>query len=310
MTKVNHSQLSKPNQMKKKPYIIACIPAYNEEKTIAKVILKAKKYVDKVIVCDDGSTDMTGQIAEALGAEVIRHERNMGKGAAIRSLFKKAREEIADAIITIDGDAQHDADEIPLLLKVMRETGADIVIGSRFLTKETLRKVPKYRYIGNRLLNIITSVEEITDTQSGFRAYSRKAIELIQPAEMGFAVDSEILYKAAKLDLKIVEAPVNIEYQVPRPSKHGPILHALDVALSMIKQMSMRHPLIFYGIPGVISLLIALASGLMLIHLFNMTRYFSLPLAIITVGFGVAGAILCSTGIILWILVSLIRERK
>ena len=293
----------------KKPYIIACIPAYNEEKTIAKVILKARRYVDKVIVCDDGSTDMTAEIAEALGAEVIRHERNMGKGAAIRSLFKKAREEVADVMVTIDGDAQHDADEIPLLLKAMRETGADIVIGSRFLTKETVRKVPKYRYVGNRILNIITSVEEITDTQSGFRAYSRKAIELIQPAEMGFAVDSEILYKAAKLDLKIVEVPVNVEYQVPRPSKRGPILHALDVALSMIKQVSMRHPLIFYGIPGVISLFIALVSGLMLIHLFNMTRYFSIPLALITVGFGVAGAILCSTAIILWILVSLVREK-
>jgi len=212
-------------------------------------------------------------------------------------------------MVTIDGDAQHDADEIPLLLKVMRETSADIVIGSRFLTKETARKVPKYRYIGNRILNVITSVEEITDTQSGFRAYSRKAIELIQPAEMGFAVDSEILYKAAKLNLKIVEVPVNVEYRVPRPSKRGPILHALDVALSMIKQISMRHPLIFYGIPGVISFLIALASGLILIHLFNMTRYFSLPLAIITVGFGIAGAILCSTAIIIWVLVSLIRER-
>ena len=149
---------------------------------------------------------------------------------------------------------------------------------------------------------------EITDTQSGFRAYNRKAIELIQPSEMGFAVDSEILYKAAKLNLKIVEIPVNVEYQVPRPSKREPF-HALDVALSMIKQVSMRHPLIFYGIPGVISLLIALISGLMLIHLFNMTRYFSLPLAIITVGFGIAGAILCSTAIILWILVSLVREK-
>jgi len=301
---------SKPEENRRKPYIIACIPAYNEEKTIAKVILKARKYVDKVIVCDDGSIDMTAEIAKALGAEVIRHERNMGKGAAIRSLFRKAREEIADVMVTIDGDAQHDADEIPLLLKVIRETSADIVIGSRFLNKETARKVPKYRYIGNRILNIITSVEGITDTQSGFRAYSRRAIELIQPAEMGFAVDSEILYKAAKLNLKIVEVPVNVEYRVPKPSKRGPILHALDAALSMIKQASLKHPLIFYGMPGIISLLIALGAGLMLIHLFNTTRYFSLPLSIITVGFGIAGAILCSTGVILWILVSLIMERK
>ena len=89
----------------------------------------------------------------------------------------------------------------------------------------------------------------------------------------------------------------------------NPLTHALDVIFSTIKQLSIRHPLIFYGIPGIISLLVALGVGLMLIHLFNTTRYFSLPLAIITVGFGIAGAILCSTAIILWVLVSLVRER-
>jgi len=301
---------SQPEEKRRKPYIIACIPAYNEEKTIAKVILKAKRQVDKVIVCDDGSTDMTSEIAEALGAEVIRHERNLGKGAAIRTLFKKAREEVADIVITIDGDAQHDADEIPLLLKAMKETDADVVIGSRFLTKKTARKMPKYRYIGNKLLNMITSADDITDTQSGFRAYTRKAIELIQPVEMGFAVDSEILYKAMKLNLKVVEVPINVEYKVPKSSKHCPIFHALDVALSMMKQVSMRHPLIFYGMPGVFLLLIALASGLRLIQLFNVTRYFSIPLALITLGFGIAGAVMCSTAIMLWILVSLLLEKK
>ena len=292
-----------------KPLVVACIPAFNEELTIAKVIVKARKYVDKVIVCDDGSTDMTGEIAEALGADVIRHERNMGKGAAIRSLFRKAREEVADIIITINGDAQHDVDEIPLLIRTMVETGADIVIGSRFLMEEAVRKVPKYRYVGNRILNVVTSVDDVTDTQSGFRAYSRRAIEMIQPAEMGFAVDSEILYKASKLNLKILEVPVGVEYKVPRSSKHNPVFHALDVALSMVKQISIRHPLIFYGIPGMISLIVASCSSLMLIHLFNVTRYFSLPLALIAVGFGLMGAIMCSTAVMLWILVSLIREK-
>ncbi|MEM2661441.1 MAG: glycosyltransferase family 2 protein [Nitrososphaeria archaeon] len=293
----------------KKPYIIACIPAYNEEKTIAKVILKTKKYVDKVIVCDDGSTDMTAEIAEALGAEVIRHERNMGKGAAIRSLFKKAREETADIVVTIDADGQHEPDEIPSLLKIMSETNSDIVIGSRFLTEETFKKIPKHRYLGNKLLNLITSIEDVSDTQSGFRIYSRRAVEMINPAEMGFAVDSEILYKAAKLGLKIIEVPVNVEYKVPRPSKRNPIYHGLDVILSMMKQLSMRHPLIIYGLPGIIFLLIALASGLMLIHLFNATRYFSLPLAVITMGFGISGIILSAVAILLWILISLIREK-
>ena len=122
-------------------------------------------------------------------------------------------------------------------------------------------------------------------------------------------VSTEILLKAEQNNLKIREIPMKIFYRVERPSTVNPLTHGLDVIFSTIKQLSMRHPLIFYGIPGVISLLIALGAGLMLIHLFNTTRYFSLPLAIITVGFGIAGAVLCSTAIIIWVLVSLIRER-
>jgi len=286
------------------------VVALKEVLTIAKVVLEAGRHVDRVIVCDDGSTDMTAEIAEACGAEVIRHERNMGKGAAMQSLFRRVRDEAADIVVTLDADGQHDPDEIPVLVNTMIETDADVVIGSRFLSKETMNKVPTSRRVGNRILNIVTSVKDIMDTQSGFRAYSRRAIENIRPAEMGFAVDSEILYKASKLGLKIIEAPIGVEYKVPRPSKSGAVLHALDVLLGMVKHLSIRHPLLFYGLPGVVSLLIALVSGLMLIHLFNLTRYFSLPLAVVAVGFGLLGAILCSTAIMLWILVSLIKEAR
>jgi len=298
----------KKTRERRKPYIIAGIPAYNEEKTIAKVILKARKYVDKVIVCDDGSTDMTAEIAEALGAEVIRHERNMGYGAAIGSLFEKAREENADIMITLDADGQHNPDDIPRLLKSIVNGEADIVIGSRFLTREA--DIPTYRKIGIKVINWImrAKAKKTSDTQSGYRAYSKKALQLIKPAEMGMGVSTEILLKAEQNNLKIKEVPIRIFYNVGQPSTINPLTHALDVIFSTIKQLSIRHPLMFYGIPGIISLLVALGTGLMLIHLFNATRYFSLPLAIITVGFGMAGAILCSTAIMLWILVSLIRE--
>jgi glycosyltransferase involved in cell wall biosynthesis len=294
----------------KRPFIVACIPAYNEELTIAKVVLRARRHVDRVIVCDDGSSDMTAEIAEACGAEVIRHERNMGKGAAMQSLFRRTREVGADIMVTLDADGQHDPDEIPVLVNTMIEAGADVVIGSRFLNRETVNKIPAYRRVGNMMLNVVTSVSDVMDTQSGFRAYNRRAVESIQPTEMGFAVDSEILYKASELGLKIVEVPVGVEYRVPRPSKRGPVLHALDVLLGMVKHLSMRHPLLFYGLLGVISFLIALVSGLMLIHLFNLTRYFSLPLAMIALGCGILGAILCSTALMLWILVSLIKEAR
>jgi len=167
--------------------------------------------------------------------QVIKHERNMGKGAAIQSLFKRVREEVADIIVTLDADGRHDPNEIPLLINTMIETGADIVIRSRFLSKETMNKVPTSRRVGNKILNIVTSVKDVIDTQSGFRAHSRRVIESIRPTEMGFAVDSEILYKTSELGLKIVEVPVGVEYRVPRASKRGPVLHALDVLLGMVK---------------------------------------------------------------------------
>jgi len=294
----------------RKLFIVACIPAYNEEKTIAKVLLKTKKYVDKVIVCDDGSTDMTAAIAEALGAEVVRHERNMGYGAAIISLFRRARAMGADIMVTLDADGQHDPDYVPRLIEPVMRGDADIVIGSRFLAEEV--DIPAYRRIGIKIINWITGhgSKKISDTQSGFRAYSRKAIETILPAEMGMGVSTEILLKAEERGLRIKEVPLKIIYDVERPSKINPVTHGLDVIFSTIKHLSVRHPLMFYGIPGTLCLLIALTAGIMLIHLFNLTRYFSLPLAVVAVGFGLLGAILCSTAIMLWILVSLIKEAR
>jgi len=208
----------------------------------------------------------------------------------------------------LDADGQHDPKDIPRLIKPIVNQEADIVIGSRFLTEEA--EIPTYRKIGIRIINWITGAKarRISDTQSGYRAYSKKALQLIKPVEMGMGVSTEILLKAEQNNLKIKEVPIKILYRVEEPSTINPLTHALDVIFSTIKQLSMRHPLMFYGIPGVISLLVALGAGLMLIHLFNATRYFSIPLALITIGFGAAGTILSSTAIIIWIIVSLIRE--
>jgi glycosyltransferase involved in cell wall biosynthesis len=294
----------------KRPFIVACIPAYNEELTIAKVVLRARRHVDRVIVCDDGSSDMTAEIAEACGAEVIRHERNMGYGAAIGSLFRRAREVGADIMVTLDADGQHDPDYIPRLIEPLIRGEADIVIGSRFLTNEA--SIPAYRRIGIRIINWVTGrgSSRISDTQSGLRAYSRKAIEAISPTETGMGVSTEILLKAEEMGLRIKEIPVKIIYDVKQPSTLNPLIHGIDVVFSTLKHLSIRHPLLFYGVPGTILLLTALISGLMLIHLFNATRYFSLPLAIITIGFGIVGTLLCSIALIVWILVSLIKESR
>ena len=163
-----------------KPFVVVGIPAFNEEKAIARVILEAQKFADAVVVCDDGSTDLTAEIAERLGADVIKHERNSGYGAAIRSLFGRARELGADVLVTLDADGQHDANEIPNVLKPILQNKADIVVGSRFIDAQGTTEMPLYRRFGAKIITKLvngSSKNGISDAQSGFRAYNRQTME-------------------------------------------------------------------------------------------------------------------------------------
>jgi len=294
-----------------KGLVVACIPAYNEERTIASVVVKAQKYVDKVIVCDDGSTDLTGEIARRLGADVIRHERNMGYGTALSSLFKAARELDASAMVVLDADLQHNPSDIPRLLSPVVKGEADIVIGSRFLEKEV--GVPKYRGLGIRLITNFAkgvSYGEITDAQSGFRAYSRRAINSITPSEQGMGASTEILLKAKEIGLKVVEVPIRISYDVEKPSTHNPLLHGLDVILSTVKHLSIRRPLVFYGVPGFAALVVALFFWVWTLQIFASTRQIVTNIALIALGATLVGLMLLTTAVILWVLISVVREAK
>jgi len=294
-----------------KPFIVAGIPAYNEERSIARVIVKAMNYVDRVIVCDDGSTDMTGEIAERLGAEVIRHERNMGYGAALASLFRRAREADADVLVILDADGQHNPDDIPRLVKPVLDGESDIVCGSRFLSEEN--DMPDYRRWGiNRITKLVnlTSYEGITDAQSGFRAYGRKAIHAIMPVEQGMGASVEILMKAKDAGLRMKEIPLKVNYDVEEPSSHNPLYHGVDVVMSIVKHLSIRHPLIFYGIPGFLALVVAGFFWVWTLQSFAATRQVITNVALIAIGATIVGLMLLTTSIILWVLVSVIRERK
>jgi len=296
--------------MNNRPFIVACIPAYNEERTIARIVMLAQKHVDKVIVCDDGSTDMTGEIASKLGAEVIRHERNMGYGAALSILFEKAREVKAHVMVILDADGQHNPDDIPKLLTPIVKGEADIVIGSRFIGKA--ENIPKYRKAGIKVITGLAkaaSYNNITDAQSGFRAYSRKAIESIRISETGMGASTEILIKAKDGNLKIIEVPIKINYDKDS-STQNPISHGMDVILSTVKQMSMRRPLLFYGIPGFASLLVALFFWVWTIQIFAATRQIVTNIALIAIAATIVGLMLLTTAVILWVLVSIIREKR
>lgn len=296
----------------KRPYVVVCIPAFNEERTIARVILKAQKYAERVLVCDDGSTDFTGEIAERLGAEVIRHERNAGYGAALSSLFKRANEIGPDVMVTLDGDNQHDPEEIPKLIEPILKGEADVVIGSRFLRGKA-EEMPRSRKMGIELITKLAkqaSYQDITDAQSGFRAYNKKAVQLLIPTEYGMGASTEILLKAKEEGLKIKEIPVKVSYDVEKSSTHNPIYHGLDVVLSTVKQLSIRHPLLFYGVPGTIALLVALAFWVWTFHVFAATRQILTNVALVAVGATIVGLMLLTTAVILWVLVSVVKEAK
>ncbi len=295
---------------KDKPFVVACIPAFNEEATIAKIVIKAMEYVDKVIVCDDGSTDMTGVIAERLGAEVIRHDRNIGYGAALASLFERTHEVRPDIVVTLDADEQHDPKYIPALIDPIVNEEADVVIGSRFLKRDKIVVPSTARKKGIEIITALTkniSYREITDAQSGFRAYKLDVLKLILPSEMGMGASTEILLKAKENSLRVAEVPIRIRYE--GTTKRSIFYQGLDVIFSTIKYLSIRHPLIFYGVPGLVAFLISIVFWIWTLQMYAVKRQLITNVALMAIASTIVGLLLMSTAIIIWVLVSILRER-
>ena len=291
--------------------IIIGIPAYNEEKNIGKIISKISKMADKIIVCNDNSSDATKEIAEQMGAIVVSHERNMGYGAAIRTIFLKARELDGDILVTMDGDGQHRIEDLNLIIKPIQEKQSDIVIGSRFLEKEQ-KNIPAYRKAGIKAITKLANMSlknPITDSQSGFRGYSKQALEQINPSENGMGISNEILIKASKLKMEISEVPITVLYEGDT-STHNPISHGASVTLSTLKFISIEHPLKFYGLPGTIFLAIGIIFMIMTIQIFAETRQILLSSAIISVGAVVVGTMLLMSSIILYSVVNIVKEQS
>ena len=286
------------------------IPAYNEEKNIAKIIVQLKKVADQILVCDDGSTDSTSEIAESLGAIVIRHPKNLGYGSAIRSIFLKSREINAEILVTIDADGQHKIEDVKKVTKPIVDGQADISIGSRFL--EEGDNAPKYRKLG---INIITKVtnsslsEKITDAQSGFRAYNNKVLQSLTPSDSGMGISTEILIKSSNLGLKIAEVPTEIQYE-GKTSSQNPISHGTGVLISTLKYISIERPLVFYGIPSFIFFIIGLTFTFFAVQYYAEVGRLNTNLTLIAGGTLLIGVILVVTAILLYSLVSVVREGK
>ena len=291
--------------------IIVGIPAFNEEKNIASIITKLSTIADTILVCDDGSTDLTATIAKKIGAIVIKHEKNLGYGAAIRSLFLKAKDLDGDILVTFDADGQHRIDDIKNVIKPIVNQEADLAIGSRFLD-ESEKEVPQYRKVGIKVITKITNAsikKQLTDSQSGFRAYSRKIISELNPSETGMGVSTEILIKASSKDFRIAEVPIKIIYE-GNTSTHNPITHGSSVIISTIKYTSLQRPLTFYGIPSIIFLILGGVFSYLAIQFYVEVGRLNTNLTIISASTVLIGVVLLITAILLFSLVSIVREGK
>ena len=287
---------------------LACIPAYNEENHIADVIKKSLLHVDRVVVCDDGSKDETAKIAKSAGAIVIS-QSNQGYGAAIATLFDYARRNNAKIMVTLDADGQHNPDQIPLLIDAIISHDVDVSVGSRFLGNS---EASGYRKAG---IKIITSAAnygsnlKVSDSQSGFRAYSKKAINAIHPTEQGMSVSTEILLKISNKGLSLAEVPIDITYGSDT-SEHNSVSHGVSVLGNTIKYISIKHPLKFYGIPGLFLIIAGVILGGVFLEAYlndDAVFYGSLLGAVVLF---LLGAILSVTAIILFSMANLIRDRN
>ena len=291
--------------------VIVGIPAYNEEKNIAVIITKLKKITDKIIVCDDGSSDLTSNVAEGLGAIVIKHKKNLGYGAAIRSIFLKAKNLDCKILVTFDADGQHRVEDVNKVITPINNGKSDIVIGSRFLD-ESEKEVPSYRKVGIKVITKITNAsikKQLTDSQSGFRAYSKKVLERLSPSESGMGVSTEILIKASSKNFRISEVPIKILYD-GKTSTHNPIAHGSSVIISTIKYTSIERPLTFYGIPSIVFLSIGIIFSYMAIQYYVELGRLSTNLTIVGVSAVLIGIVLLITATLLFSLVSIVREGK
>jgi glycosyltransferase involved in cell wall biosynthesis len=307
MIKNNDPETQQPKR------IIIAIPAFNEEESIAEVIKKAKAYSPEVLVCDDGSVDKTSEVAEQNGALVIRNVRNRGYGKALTTLFQNAILMKADVLVTLDSDGQHDPEHIPRLLQPILENKADLVIGSRFFNDEDMLNVPKYRKLGIKTITRFTQAacnDKITDATSGFRAYNVESLAKLHLVENGMAISTEILLKANDCNLRIMEVPITTKrYDIRDNSAHNPVRLGWSVISHVIQFLSLKHPLLFYGIPGLIFLCFSAGFLYTALDLFSATRYVSTNLVIISIGLALLGFVLLCTAAIVYTLISLSRGK-
>lgn len=286
----------------KEPKLSVVIPAYNEAKTIADVVRGSAKYADEVIVVDDGSSDNTSFVAKAAGAKVLRLPKNRGYGAALSVGLATAALDDADLIVYLDGDGQHDPEEIPdICAPVLRGT-ADLVIGSRFMKKGGNDNTPRYRTVGQNALTKATNVGmniKVTDSQSGFRCLTKKVALSMDLTDEGMGFSSEMVRAASKLGLRVTEVPITCRYEGLDTSTHSPMKHGTSVLTTILRSIRDDHPLLYFGVGGIIMTMIGLGAGFYSIYQFLSVKALPFLPSMLAVLFFFLGLMSVFVGIIL-----------
>jgi glycosyltransferase involved in cell wall biosynthesis len=290
--------------------LYAVLPALNEDLVIGSVVLRTRLFAEKVIVVDDGSSDRTAEIAKLAGADVIRLDKRTGKAYAILLGLQTARKQGCTLAIMLDADGQHDPREIPRLTKLIMEDKADLVIGSRFLEKKG--KVPIYRQIGQKILDLFTNMSantKVTDSQSGFRALSGKALDNLDFNTEGYNVESDMIAHFSMLGLRIMEVPISVIYDVPNKHKRNPFTHGMGVLTRLVNLIGYRRPLLAFGIPGFVLAAGGLVAEVWVFAQFSGTGNFHYVVAIGSAFILLFGMLLMICGLILNTLLLMIKEK-
>lgn len=288
---------------------VAAIPAYNEESTVGSVVERARLHVDEVVVVDDGSTDSTVAAAEQAGATVIEHGTNRGYGATLQTAFSVADDRNADTLVTLDGDGQHDPEDIPKLLARQRESDANVVVGSRF-RGDANDHIPRYRRIGLFVINVLTNLSMgvfpfkswVSDTQSGFRAFDARAIEsLADDRTLGddMSASTDILYHARRNGYAVEEVGTTIHYDGEETSTQNPFFHGLSVVSNILRTVERERPLTFVGLPGIVAVIVGIGLGYWAVVNYIQTGTFPTGIVLVCLFSTFLGSLLSFTGIIL-----------
>ncbi|MDO5844367.1 MAG: glycosyltransferase family 2 protein [Methanocorpusculum sp.] len=292
--------------------ILVIIPAYNEGLVLGSLLLRVRQYAEKIIVVDDGSTDNTAEISRLANVETISLNKNSGKSNAMKVGFARAKEIGLKATVMIDGDGQHDPSEIPKIAEPILSDSADLVIGSRFINNDEADEIPAYRKIGQKILNEATNVSsgiKCSDSQSGYRALSRKALDNLDFESSGYGIESDMISHFAEKGLLITEVPISVTYDVPHKHKMNPIKHGLSVLSGLLQLISFRRPLFCFGIPGLILTIVGASLAFQAISTASISGW-PPTVTLVSIMFLMMGMLLISVSLILYSISSLIRRKQ